>query len=42
MKTVTYIKIGVAIAVVLMVMAGILWLRSATEGDHVDFGTEAG
>lgn len=41
MKTVTYIKIGVAIAVVLMVMAGILWLRSATEGDHVDFGTEA-
>ena len=41
MKTVTYIKIGVAIAVVLMVIAGILWLRSATEGDHVDFGAEA-
>ena len=40
MKIVTYIKIGIALVVVVLLVAGFFWLRSATEGDHISFGAD--
>ena len=40
MKIVTYIKIGIALGVVVLLVAGLFWLRSATEGDHISFGAD--
>ena len=36
----TKIKIGIGIAVVALIAAALLWLKSATKGDYVDFGAE--
>ena len=40
MKILSYIKIGVAVAVIILIVAGFLWLRNITKDDHVDFGTD--
>ncbi|MBQ8990227.1 MAG: DUF4230 domain-containing protein [Prevotella sp.] len=40
MKILTYIKIGVAVLILALLIAGFFWLRSATRGDHLDFGTD--
>lgn len=34
------IKIGLALALLVLVVAGFLWLRKATKGDHLDLGTD--
>ena len=38
MKALTYIKIGIGIVLVGLIIAGYLWLRGATKGDYIDFG----
>ncbi len=40
MKTLSYIKIGVALLVVVLVVGGFFWLRNLTRNDHLDFGTD--
>lgn len=40
MKTLSYIKIGVALLVVVLVVVGFFWLRNLTRNDHLDFGTD--
>ena len=40
MKILTYIKIGIAVVVVILLVAGFLWLRSLTKEDYVDLGTD--
>ena len=40
MKVVTYIKLGIAVVVVIAVVAGFLWLRNVTKGDHISLGTD--
>lgn len=40
MKTLSYIKIGVALLVVVLVVVGFFWLRNLTKNDHLDFGTD--
>ena len=42
MKTLSYIKIGVALLVVVLVVGGFFWLRNLTRNDHLDFGTDNG
>jgi hypothetical protein len=39
-KVVTYIKLGIAVVVVITVVAGFLWLRNVTKGDHISLGTD--
>ena len=34
------IKIGLALALLVLIVAGFLWLRKATKGDHLDLGTD--
>jgi hypothetical protein len=38
MKVLTYIKIGIGIVLIGLIIAGYLWLRGATKGDYIDFG----
>lgn len=40
MKIVTYIKIGIALAVVVLLVVGFFWLKGLTEGDHITIGTD--
>lgn len=40
MKTLSYIKIGITLLVVILVVAGFFWLRSLTKNDHLDFGAD--
>ena len=40
MKILTYIKIGLAVVVIILAIAGFLWLRGLTKDDHIDFGTD--
>lgn len=40
MKTLSYIKIGVVLLVVVLVVVGFFWLRNLTRNDHLDFGTD--
>ena len=40
MKSLSYIKIGVALLVVVLVVGGFFWLRNLTRNDHLDFGTD--
>lgn len=40
MKILSYIKIGVALLVVVLVVGGFFWLRNLTRNDHLDFGTD--
>ena len=38
MKIWTYIKIGIGVIIVGLIIAGFLWLRGVTKGDYIDFG----
>ena len=40
MKILSYIKIGIAIAVLVLVVVGFFWLRNLTKNDHLDFGPD--
>lgn len=40
MKILSYIKIGIAIAVIVLVVVGFFWLRNLTKNDHLDFGAD--
>lgn len=40
MKILTYIKIGVAVVVAILVVVGFLWLRNLIKNDHLEFGTD--
>ena len=40
MKILTYIKIGVGVVVVVLLVAGFFWLRGLTKDDDIDFGTD--
>lgn len=39
MKILTYIKIGVGLVIVALLIAGFFWLRGATKNNYIDFGT---
>jgi hypothetical protein len=39
MKILTYIKIGVGLVIVVLLIAGFFWLRGATKNNYIDFGT---
>lgn len=38
MKIVSYIKIGIGLVIVGLLIAGFFWLRGVTKGDYIDFG----
>ena len=40
MKIVTYIKIGIALVVVALLVVGFFWLKGLTKGDHITIGTD--
>lgn len=40
MKILTYIKIGIGVVVVVLLVAGFFWLRGLTKDDDIDFGTD--
>ena len=40
MKIVTYIKIGIALVVVVLLVVGFIWLKGLTKGDHITIGTD--
>ena len=40
MKILSYIKIGIALAVLVLVVVGFFWLRNLTKNDHLDFGPD--
>ena len=40
MKLVTYIKIGIALVVVVLLVVGFFWLKGLTKGDHITIGTD--
>ena len=40
MKIVTYIKIGIALVVVVLLVVGFFWLKGLTKGDHITIGTD--
>ena len=40
MKIVTYIKIGIALVVVVLLVVGFFWLKGLTNGDHITIGTD--
>ena len=40
MKIVTYIKIGIALVVVVLLVVGFFWLKGLTEDDHITIGTD--
>ena len=39
MKILTYIKIGVGLVIVVLLIAGFFWLRGASKNNYIDFGT---
>ena len=39
-KIVTYIKIGIALVVVVLLVVGFIWLKGLTEDDHITIGTD--
>lgn len=39
MKILTYIKIGVGLVIVALLIAGFFWLRGASKNNYIDFGT---
>jgi len=39
MKILTYIKIGVGLVIVALLIAGFFWLRGATKNNYINFGT---
>ena len=39
-KIVTYIKIGIALVVVVLLVVGFFWLKGLTKGDHITIGTD--
>lgn len=39
MKILTYIKIGVGLVIVALLIAGFFWLHGATKNNYIDFGT---
>ena len=41
MKVLTYIKIGIGIVLVGLIIAGFLWLRGLTKDDYIDFGPDS-
>lgn len=40
MKIITYIKIGIALVVVVLFVVGFFWLKGLTKGDHITIGTD--
>ena len=40
MKIVTYIKIGIALVVAVLLVVGFFWLKGLTKGDHITIGTD--
>ena len=40
MKIVTFIKIGIALVVVVLLVVGFFWLKGLTKGDHITIGTD--
>jgi hypothetical protein len=40
MKILSYIKIGIALVVLVLVVAGFFWLRNLTKNDHLAFGPD--
>lgn len=40
MKIVTYIKIGIALVVVVLLVVGFFWLKGLTKGGHITIGTD--
>lgn len=40
MKIVTYIKIGIALVVVVLLVVGFFWLKGLTKDDHITIGTD--
>ena len=40
MKILSYIKIGIALAVLVLVVIGFFWLRNLTKNDHLAFGPD--
>jgi len=40
MKIISYIKIGIALVVLVLVVAGFFWLRNLTKNDHLAFGPD--
>lgn len=40
MKIITYIKIGIALVVVVLLVVGFFWLKGLTKGDHITIGTD--
>ena len=40
MKILTYIKIGITLVVVVLLIAGFFWLKGLTKGDHISLGTD--
>jgi len=39
-KIVTYIKIGIALVVVVLLVVGFFWLKGLTKGDYITIGTD--
>lgn len=40
MKILTYIKIGLTVIAVLLLIVGFFWLKDLTKNDHIDFGPD--
>ena len=40
MKILTYIKIGVTVIVIVLLIVGFFWLKNLTKNDHIDFGPD--
>jgi nitrogen fixation-related uncharacterized protein len=40
MKILTYIKIGVVVVIVVLIVVGFFWLRGLTKDDYLDLGTD--
>lgn len=40
MKTLTYIKIGLIVIAIALLIVGFFWLKNLTKNDHIDFGPD--
>ena len=40
MKTLTYIKIGLIVNAIALLIVGFFWLKNLTKNDHIDFGPD--
>jgi len=40
MKILTYIKIGLTVIVIVLLIVGFFWLKNLTKNDHIDFGPD--